>query len=126
MTRTERTYYLVFGLYSLWAWFLAPVYPLFLRSRGLDALEVNLILATYLIVIFVFEVPTGAAADVVGRKECFRLSPAQRAATRRARRYLLRTMGGGVRSVRGVPVMLHVCALTGATFIDLIRGQLLC
>jgi hypothetical protein len=23
MTRTERTYYLVFGLYNLWAWFLA-------------------------------------------------------------------------------------------------------
>jgi len=74
MTRTERTYYVVFGLYSLWAWFLAPVYPLFLRSRGLDALEVNLVLATYLIVIFVFEVPTGAAADLVGRKASFLLS----------------------------------------------------
>ena len=79
MTRTERTYYLVFGLYSLWAWFVAPIYPLFLRSRGLDALEVNLVLATYLIIVFVFEVPTGAAADLVGRKASFLLSCALRA-----------------------------------------------
>jgi MFS family permease len=80
MTRTERTYYLVFGLYSLWAWFVAPIYPLFLRSRGLDALEVNLVLATYLIIVFVFEVPTGAAADLVGRKASFLLSCALRTA----------------------------------------------
>jgi MFS family permease len=79
MTRTERTYYLVFGLYSLWAWFIAPVYPLFLRSRGLDALEVNLVLAIYLVVIFAFEVPTGAAADLVGRKTSFLLACAVRA-----------------------------------------------
>jgi MFS family permease len=74
MTRTERTYYLVFGLYSLWAWFVAPIYPLFLASRGLDPLEVNLVLATYLIVICLFEVPTGAAADRLGRKASFVLS----------------------------------------------------
>ncbi len=79
MTRTERTYDLVFGLYNLWAWFIAPVYPLFLRSRGLDALEVNLVLATYLIVVFLFEVPTGAAADLLGRKASFVLSCAVRA-----------------------------------------------
>jgi MFS family permease len=79
MTRTERTYYLVFGLYSLWAWFVAPIYPLFLHSRGLDALEVNLVLAMYLIIVFVFEVPTGAAADLVGRKASFLLSCALRA-----------------------------------------------
>ena len=71
MTRTERTYYLVFGLYSLWAWFVAPIYPLFLASRGLDPFEVNLVLATYLIVICFFEVPTGAAADRLGRKASF-------------------------------------------------------
>jgi len=79
MTRTERTYYLVFGLYSLWAWFVAPIYPLFLHSRGLDALQVNLVLATYLIIVFAFEVPTGAAADLVGRKASFLLSCVLRA-----------------------------------------------
>jgi MFS family permease len=79
MTRTERTYYLVFGLYSLWAWFVAPIYPLFLHNRGLDALQVNLVLATYLIIVFAFEVPTGAAADLVGRKASFLLSCVLRA-----------------------------------------------
>ncbi len=74
MTRTERTYYVVFGLYSTWAWFVAPFYPLFLASRGLDPLEVNLVLATYLIVICFFEVPTGALADRLGRKKSFVLS----------------------------------------------------
>jgi len=29
MTRTERTFYLLFGRYSLAQFFLAPVYPLF-------------------------------------------------------------------------------------------------
>src|SRR2546429_8913126 len=63
MTRTERTFYLLFGSYSLAQFFLAPVYPLFLLSRGLDLLEINLILAIYLITNFVFEVPTHALAD---------------------------------------------------------------
>src|SRR5436309_9392729 len=56
MTRTERIFYLLFGGYSLAQFFLAPVYPLFLLSRGLDLLQINLILAIYLITIFVFEV----------------------------------------------------------------------
>lgn len=71
MTRTERTYHVVFGLYSTWAWFVAPFYPLFLASRGLDPFEVNLVLATYLLVICFFEIPTGAAADRLGRKASF-------------------------------------------------------
>jgi len=49
MARTERTFYLLFGSYSLAQFFLAPVYPLLLLSRGLDLLEINLILAIYLI-----------------------------------------------------------------------------
>jgi len=74
MTRTERTYYAVTGGYFLAQFFLAPVYPLFLLSRGLDLLQINLVLATYLITSAVAEVPTGAIADVVGRKTSFLLS----------------------------------------------------
>ncbi len=74
MTRTERTYYLVFGLYTQWGWFMVPVYPLFLLSLGLDLFQVNLVCAIYLISIFLFEVPTGAIADVFGRKASFVLS----------------------------------------------------
>jgi len=73
MTRTERTYYLVFGSYTFAAFFIAPVYPLFLLSRSLDLFQMNAVLATYLVTSFVFEVPTGAFADRVGRKRSFLL-----------------------------------------------------
>ena len=72
--RTEHTYYIVFGLYSLSWSFLGPVYALFLLSRGLDFFQINVVLAVYLIAAFVFEVPTGAVADLVGRKRSFLLS----------------------------------------------------
>ena len=78
MSRTERTFYLLFGGYSLAQLFLAPVYPLFLLSRGLDLLQINLILAIYLMTIFVFEVPTGALADIAGRRLSFVLGCATR------------------------------------------------
>ena len=71
MTRTERTYYVVSGLYTLAQFFIAPIYPLFLLSRGLDLLQMNAVLATYLTTVFVFEVPTGAFADRFGRKRSF-------------------------------------------------------
>src|SRR3989442_4920263 len=80
MTRTQRTFYLLFARHSLAQSFLAPVYPLFLRSRGLDLLEINLILAIYLIPVFVFEVPTGALADTPGRRFSFVLGCATRTA----------------------------------------------
>ncbi len=78
MTRSERTYYLLFALYcSSWA-FLTPVYPLFLLSRGLDLFQINVVFAVYLIGAFAFEVPTGALADIVGRRTSFLLSCALR------------------------------------------------
>jgi MFS family permease len=74
MTRTERTYYLVFGLYNVSWSSVGPVYALFLLDRGLDLFEINLVLATYLTTSFLFEVPTGAVADHFGRKISFLLS----------------------------------------------------
>ena len=53
-------------------------YPMFLLSRGLDLFQINVILAIFLISTFVFEVPTGAVADVYGRKISFLLSCAIR------------------------------------------------
>ncbi|MBI3786121.1 MAG: MFS transporter [Deltaproteobacteria bacterium] len=79
MTRAERTYYVVYGLYCASWSTLTPVYPLFLLGRGLDLFQINLVFAVYLIVAFLFEVPTGAIADVVGRKTSFVLSCAVRA-----------------------------------------------
>src|SRR5579862_7526301 len=74
MTRTERTYYIVWSCYCFAFSFLMPVYPLFLLSRGLDLFQINVILAVFLITAFVFEVPTGALADRFGRKASFLLS----------------------------------------------------
>ena len=80
MTRTERTYYLLTCVWRI-AWSaLGPTYGLFLLDRGLDLLQLNLVLAIYLITICVFEVPTGAIADVFGRKASFLLSCLVRAA----------------------------------------------
>lgn len=74
MTPTERTYYLITCLYRLSWSALGPTYALFLLSRGLDILHVNLVLAVYLITTCLFEVPTGAVADLFGRKLSFVLS----------------------------------------------------
>src|SRR5438309_329980 len=74
MTRTERTYYLVYSLYSLSWSFIGPMYALFLLSRGLDLFEMSVVPAIYWIVSFLFEVPTGAFADLAGRKTSFLMS----------------------------------------------------
>jgi MFS family permease len=74
MTRTERTYYLVFGAYTFSSFFIGPIYPLYLLSRGVDLFQANAVLAVYLITVFVFEIPTGAVADRFGRKTSFLLS----------------------------------------------------
>jgi MFS family permease len=74
MTRTERTYYLVFALYNFSWSFIGPVYALFLLDRGLDLFQMSAVPAVYWIVSFVFEVPTGAFADLAGRKTAFLLS----------------------------------------------------
>jgi MFS family permease len=93
MTRSGRTYYLLFGGYSLAQFFIAPVYPLFLVSRGLDLFQINAVLATYLITVFAFDVPTGALADVAGRRRSFVLGCLVRATA-----YLLYTRADGFAS----------------------------
>ena len=74
MTRTERTYLLVFAGYNLAQFFIAPVYPLFLLRCGLDLFEINVVLAAYLVTVFVLEIPTGAFADRYGRRRSFLVS----------------------------------------------------
>src|SRR5262245_3436857 len=86
MTRSERSYYLLSGSYNLAQFFIAPIYPLFLLSRGLDLFQLNPVLATYGITVVLFEVPTGAVADVAGRRLSFVLGCAIRTAA-----YLLYT-----------------------------------
>src|SRR5260221_4243692 len=66
-----RCYYTVWGAYSLANGFLFAVYPLFLRSRGLNQFQMNSVLATYFAVTFLTDVPTGAFADALGRRRSF-------------------------------------------------------
>lgn len=78
MGTTERRYYVLEGTYMAWAWFMGPVYPLFLLSRGLDVLQAASVLVAYFVVTFLLEVPTGAVADLFGRRVSFLLACATR------------------------------------------------
>ena len=73
-----RRYYGIWTIYSFGGGFLYGVYPLFLRSRGLDQFEMNSVLATYFFVTFLTDVPTGAFADALGRRRSFVLGCALR------------------------------------------------
>jgi MFS family permease len=66
-----RRYYTVWGMYSFAGGFLFGVYPIFLHSRGLSQLQINSVLATYFLVLFLTDVPTGAFADLLGRRRSY-------------------------------------------------------
>ncbi|HTR62396.1 MAG TPA: MFS transporter [Candidatus Binataceae bacterium] len=66
-----RRYYAVWLMFSFAGGFLFGVYPIFLKSRGLSQFEINSVLATYFIVLFFTDVPTGAFADALGRRRSF-------------------------------------------------------
>lgn len=63
-----RRYWIVWALYGLAPSFIFAVYPLFLRARGLNQFQTNTVAASYLVVMFLTDVPTGAFADAVGRR----------------------------------------------------------
>src|SRR5215469_15415793 len=73
-----RRYYAVWAMYSFAGGFLFGVYPIFLKSRGLTQFEINSVLATYFVVLFFTDVPTGAFADALGRRRSFVLGTALR------------------------------------------------
>jgi MFS family permease len=74
---THRYYAMWWG-YAFAGGFLYGVYPLFLRSRGLDQFEINSVLACYFVMMFLTDVPTGAFADAMGRRRSFILGCAVR------------------------------------------------
>ena len=73
-----RRYYAMWWGYAFAGGFLYGVYPLFLRSRGLDQFEIDGVLACYFVVMFLTDVPTGAFADAMGRRRSFILGCAVR------------------------------------------------
>jgi len=72
--------YVTFSFFlSLSHAFFFATYQLFLASRGMNLLEINIINMFFMAGVFLLEVPTGAFADVFGRKKsivigCFMLS----------------------------------------------------
>jgi MFS family permease len=73
-----RRYYLMWWFYAFGGGFVFGVYPLFLRARGLTQLETNSVLATYFLMTFLTDVPTGAFADALSRRKAFVLGCALR------------------------------------------------
>ena len=71
IAKITRRYYLLWWFYAFGGGFVFGVYPLFLRSRGLTELETNSVLATYFLVTFLTDVPTGAFADALSRRTAF-------------------------------------------------------
>src|SRR5438309_1298828 len=78
LRRILRRYFTMWWVYSFGGGFLFGVYPLFLRARGLNQLQMNSVLATYFAVTFLTDVPTGAFADALGRRRSFMLGCALR------------------------------------------------
>ena len=73
-----RRYYLMWWFYAFGGGFVFGVYPLFLRARGLTELQTNSVLATYFLMTFLTDIPTGAFADALNRRTAFILGCALR------------------------------------------------
>jgi len=63
------SYYLARGLFGLALGAILPAYVLFFWSRGLNLLEIAVLASIFEGSILLFEVPTGAFADIFGRKK---------------------------------------------------------
>ena len=70
----KSVYYLLTFLFEFAAGLTAATYVLFLLSQGLDLFQVTLVNLSFMIGIFIFEIPTGAYADYFGRKKSVILS----------------------------------------------------
>lgn len=67
--------YLFFILLSKFSiFFIAATYSVFLEDHGLDVFWRNIVNAIFYITLFVCEIPTGAFADIFGRKTSYALS----------------------------------------------------
>ncbi|MCP4166070.1 MAG: MFS transporter [Chloroflexi bacterium] len=64
----KRTYYLATALFWLAVALPLPLLVLILQARGIDLLQVGIIMGLYSLTIVVLEVPTGGLADAIGRK----------------------------------------------------------
>lgn len=66
-----KTFFALSMMYSLASALIDGFYPVFLRAHGLTQFEANSILASSFTIVFLTDVPTGAFADVAGRRLSF-------------------------------------------------------
>lgn len=74
MKETVRHYLLLRGVSTFGMAIFSAVYVTFLMAKGLNLLQVNLVNFVFFTTLFIFEIPTGAFADIFGRKLSFVLS----------------------------------------------------
>lgn len=64
-------YFVVTSLFAVIQASSFSTYSLFLTAKGLNLFEINLVNCFFMIGVFLMEIPTGAYADVLGRKNSF-------------------------------------------------------
>jgi MFS family permease len=70
-----RQYYILSCLFNAGGMqVIAAIYVTFLIKNGLNLLEVNLVNMAFFLTLFICEIPTGAFADIFGRKTSFVLA----------------------------------------------------
>lgn len=73
--RIIRQYYLLSTLFHVGSvQIISAMYVTFLMQNGLNLFEVNLVNASFYLTLFICEIPTGAFADIFGRKKAFVLA----------------------------------------------------
>ncbi|MCF6276296.1 MAG: MFS transporter [Candidatus Magasanikbacteria bacterium] len=74
MKRIIRVYLFLLFISHFGIAIVFSTYVIFLQRHGLSLFEVNIVNIVYAISVFLFEVPTGAVADLYGRKNSFLVS----------------------------------------------------
>lgn len=74
LKNTVRLYYVLSSVTGFGASFFFATYVMFLMANHLDPLQVNMVNFFFYLTIFLFEVPTGAVADIFGRKPSYVIS----------------------------------------------------
>ncbi|KKU88394.1 MAG: hypothetical protein UY19_C0030G0001, partial [Candidatus Wolfebacteria bacterium GW2011_GWA2_47_9b] len=64
-------YYLFSGCFTTALSFIFSTYSVFLIAKGFDLLQMNLVNCFFVVGVFCMEIPTGAYADVLGRRNSF-------------------------------------------------------
>ena len=72
----KRVYFLVTALRWLAVGLVVPIFVLFMQSRGINLMQVGIIMGLYSVTVVLLELPTGGLADAIGRKKVTLLAQA--------------------------------------------------